>query len=116
MEFYLWGKAELEDMLHLPKNDRILFTFFGISLVTRRRSRSTEIRFTVNNKNKLFSAFLESRSDIRQFCCGTPTMNTIHTRANYKDFDKYPRRKEFEAAEYHARGLVAKNSETLLRI
>ncbi|WP_271672990.1 hypothetical protein [Bradyrhizobium sp. CCBAU 51627] len=23
MEFYLWGKAELEDMLHLPKNDRI---------------------------------------------------------------------------------------------
>ena len=35
MEFYLWGKAELEDMLHLPKNDRILFTFFGISLVSK---------------------------------------------------------------------------------
>jgi hypothetical protein len=31
MEFYQWGKAELEDMLHQPKNDRILFTFFGIS-------------------------------------------------------------------------------------
>jgi len=29
MEFYLWGKAELEDMLHQPKNDRILFTFLG---------------------------------------------------------------------------------------
>ena len=54
MEFYLWGKAELEDMLHFPKNDRILFTFFGVSLVSKRRSRSTEIRFYVNNKNKLY--------------------------------------------------------------
>ena len=55
MEFYLWGKPELEDMLHLPKNDRILFTFFGISIVSKNRSRSTEIRFSVNNKNKLIS-------------------------------------------------------------
>ena len=47
MEFYLWGRPELEDMLHLPKNDRILFTFFGISLVSRRRSRSTEVRVSV---------------------------------------------------------------------
>ncbi len=54
MEFQLWGKAELEDMLCQPKNDHILFTFFGISLVTRRRSRSTEIRKIVTNKNKLF--------------------------------------------------------------
>ena len=30
MEFYLWGRAELDGMLLLPKNDRILFTFFGI--------------------------------------------------------------------------------------
>ena len=57
MEFYLWGKPELEDMLHQPKNDRILFTFFGISLVSRRRSRSTEIRFAVTNKNKLYRIF-----------------------------------------------------------
>ena len=54
MEFYLWGKAELEDMLHLPKNDRILFTFFGISLVSKRRSRATEVRSTISIKNKLF--------------------------------------------------------------
>ena len=33
MGFYLRRKAALEGMLHLPKNDRILFTFFGISLV-----------------------------------------------------------------------------------
>lgn len=53
MEFYLWGKAELEDMLHLPKNDRILFTFFGISLVSKKKAKTTEIRSTINIKNKL---------------------------------------------------------------
>jgi Restriction endonuclease len=53
MEFYLWGRAALEDMLHMPKNDRVLFTFFGISLVTRRRSRATDIRAIVARKNKL---------------------------------------------------------------
>jgi hypothetical protein len=53
MEFYVWGSPELEDMLHLPKNDRILFTFFGISLVSRRRSRATEVRNAVIVKNKL---------------------------------------------------------------
>jgi hypothetical protein len=60
LEFYLWGRAALEDMLHLPKNDHILFTFFGISLVSRRKSRSTEIRAVVNTKNKLFKLFGEN--------------------------------------------------------
>src|SRR5262249_16046892 len=27
-EFHLFGRAELEDMLYMPKNDRILFAFF----------------------------------------------------------------------------------------
>lgn len=53
MEFFLWGKAELEDMLHLPKNDRILFTFFGISLISKRKARATDIRASVITKNKL---------------------------------------------------------------
>ena len=34
MEFYLWGAGELEDMLYQPKNDHILFAFFGISLTS----------------------------------------------------------------------------------
>ncbi|WP_442588466.1 hypothetical protein ACSBL2_20715 [Pedobacter sp. AW31-3R] len=53
MEFYLWGKAELEDQLVLPKNDRILFTFFGISLVNKRQRKTTEVRSTIAVKNKL---------------------------------------------------------------
>src|SRR5207249_1731695 len=48
MEFYLWGAGELEDMLYQPKNDHVLFAFFGISLMSRRRSRTTEIRAAVN--------------------------------------------------------------------
>ena len=53
-ECYLWGRAELEDSLLIPKNDHILFTFFGISLSVRRRTRTSEVKFKVNNKNKLF--------------------------------------------------------------
>jgi hypothetical protein len=60
MEFYLWGKAELEDMLHLPKNDRILFTFFGVSLISKKRAKTSEIRATVNIKNKLTRAIENS--------------------------------------------------------
>lgn len=43
-EFQLWGKAELEDMLFQPKNDHLLFAYFGISLQTRKRSKQTELR------------------------------------------------------------------------
>jgi hypothetical protein len=59
MEFYLWGKAELEDMLHMPKYDRILFTFFGISLVSKKRSKVSEIRSLVTIKNKLYKVLGE---------------------------------------------------------
>ena len=105
MEFYLWGKAELEDMLHQPKNDRILFTFFGISLVTRRRSRSTEIRFAVNNKNKLFRTLGE---EIGHSSVLLRDANDEHYpyKGHYKDFDKRPRWKEYTAEEYHPHGLV----------
>jgi hypothetical protein len=42
-EWHLWGKAELEDQLFQPKNDNLLFAYFGISLSIRRRSRKSEI-------------------------------------------------------------------------
>ncbi len=63
MEFYLWGKAELEDKLYLPKNDRILFTFFGISFFTQRKSRITEQRRIVTIKNKLIKLFGDNSFD-----------------------------------------------------
>lgn len=52
-EFYIWGKAEIEDQLYLPKNDHLLFAYFGISLQIRRRSLKTDIRTKLSLKKKL---------------------------------------------------------------
>jgi hypothetical protein len=37
-EFYLWGKADIEDLLYQPKNDHLLYVYFGISLQTQKPS------------------------------------------------------------------------------
>ncbi len=52
-EAYLWGKAEIEDMLFQPKNDALLFSYFGISLRVRHRSLRTEIRTRLATKRKV---------------------------------------------------------------
>jgi hypothetical protein len=107
MEFYLWGKPELEGMLHLPKNDRILFTFFGISLVSRRRSRSTEIRGKVTAKNKLLRILGEGTG---YWPVLLRDSNDEHYpyESRYPDFDKNPRWKQFEAMQIHAHGLIVR--------
>lgn len=51
-EAYLWGKGELEDMLYQPKNDDVLFTFFGVSKRIRRRSLSDQVRRRLTMKRK----------------------------------------------------------------
>jgi hypothetical protein len=48
----LWGKAEIEDQLFQPKNDHLLFAYFGVSLQMRRRSLKTEIRARLAMKRK----------------------------------------------------------------
>lgn len=52
-EFYLWGKAELEDKLFQPKNDHLLFAYFGISLQVRRRSAASLTRARLAMKRRL---------------------------------------------------------------
>jgi hypothetical protein len=37
-EFHLWGKADIEDSLYRPKNDHLLYAYFGISLQGQRPS------------------------------------------------------------------------------
>jgi len=105
MEFYLWGRATLEDMLHQPKNDHILFTFFGISLVSRRRSRATEIRATVGAKNKLLKLLGEHPDLCPVLLRDT---NDVHYpfEAEYKDFKERPRWREYAVVEMHPLGLV----------
>jgi hypothetical protein len=105
MEFYLWGKAELEDMLHLPKNDRILFTFFGISLVSRRRSRATEVRSIVSIKNKVMGALGEGHSLHQQVLVRDLKDDKYPFKEQYPDFEKFPRWREFKAESYHPLGV-----------
>ncbi|MBP1096530.1 hypothetical protein [Bradyrhizobium diazoefficiens] len=51
-EAYLWGKGEVEDMLFQPKNDHLLFAYFGVSLQMRRRQLKTDIRAKLATKRK----------------------------------------------------------------
>jgi hypothetical protein len=54
-EGHVWGKADLEDVLFLPKYDHLLFAYFNISLQVRRRSLQTELRSRLAMKRKLVS-------------------------------------------------------------
>jgi hypothetical protein len=91
MEFHLWGEAALEDMLHMPKFDRILFTFFGISLVTKKRNRSTEIRSIVATKNKLFKVFEEKSNELNEILFRDINDTNYPKENAYPDFSKNPR-------------------------
>jgi len=109
MEFHIWGRSELEDMLYMPKNDHILFAFFGISLVTRKRSRSTEIRFAINNKNKLLRALSggnHSRTLRESILVRDYNDTNYPWKAKYKDFDKKPLWGEHIVIDYHPKGLI----------
>ena len=52
-EFYLWGRADLEDLLFQPKNDYLLFAYFGISLQIRKRSQKSQLLNVLSLKRKL---------------------------------------------------------------
>lgn len=52
-EIHIWGKAEIEDQLYQPKNDNLLFAYFGISLQIRKQSLTTQLRRTTTLKRKI---------------------------------------------------------------
>ncbi|MHC2575990.1 hypothetical protein ACVI1J_002296 [Bradyrhizobium diazoefficiens] len=63
-EAVIWGKGELEDQLYQPKNDNLLFAYFGISLTIRRRSQVTQIRAEIATKRKLMKTVGKSSTEI----------------------------------------------------
>lgn len=63
-EAILWGKGEIEDMLFQPKNDNLLFAYFGISLSIRRRNQATQIRADIATKRKLKRTVLHSSAEV----------------------------------------------------
>ena len=52
-EWYLWGKADLEDLLFRPENDHLLFAYFGVSLIIRRRGVRSQLRTKLAAKRKV---------------------------------------------------------------
>lgn len=52
-EIHLWGKAEIEDQLYQPKNDNLLFAYFGVSLQVRRQAQATQLRRTTTLKRRI---------------------------------------------------------------
>ncbi len=107
MEFYLWGKAELEDMLHMPKYDRILFTFFGLSLVSKRRSRTTEIRSIITIKNKLYKLLGDPEIHHNVPILIRDINDTKYPyKEEYPDFGTKPRWGVYTFAENHVRGIL----------
>ena len=113
MEYYLWGKAELEDMLHLPKNDRTLFAFFGISLVSRRRSRSTEIRSIISVKNKLFRVLGEGDNIYKEILLRDLKDTKYPYKKEYNDFASKPRWKKYIVFSNHPLGICCHIKEYL---
>ena len=110
MEFYLWGRAALEDMLHLPRYDRILFTFFGISLVMRRRSRATDIRTVVARKNKLMRTLGDDPHRKRILARDTADSHYPYN-SKYDDLERHPRWRAYHTAGLDPRGLVVTVAE-----
>jgi hypothetical protein len=52
-EVHLWGKAEIEDQLFQPKNDNLLFAYFGFSLRIRKQSVASGLRRITTLKRKI---------------------------------------------------------------
>ena len=50
---HLWGRSELEDLLHQPENDHLLFAYFGFSSAIRQRTKRTELRSQIATKKRL---------------------------------------------------------------
>ncbi|MDG3821086.1 hypothetical protein L5B88_29235 [Pseudomonas aeruginosa] len=63
-EVHIWGRGELEDMLFQPKNDNLLFAYFGISVAIRRRTQSTQLRAEIATKRKLKRTIMTSSAEV----------------------------------------------------
>jgi Restriction endonuclease len=107
-EVQIWGKAELEDMLFQPKNDHLLFAYFGISLLIRRRSLRTQIRSKLSMKRKAMSVLGDLRSNFpdRQVLIRDANGSSYPFKTD--DFDKNPTwRVAFFSGHYYD-GIICK--------
>lgn len=97
-ECHLWGKAELEDMLFQPKNDHLLFAYFGFSLAIRRRSLRAEVRSRLAMKRKAHRHLKEHSG--QNVLLRDPRANKYPYSGSVPDFDSRPPWKVFEFEEF----------------
>ena len=102
----------------MPQNDEILFTFFGLSLSPRRRSRVSEIKFGLNNKNKLLKLIFGNEKIYSQqavprkaFLLRDIKDERYPYESQYKTFEMDRRWEEHDVVDVTPRGLIFKIRE-----
>jgi len=105
-ECYLWGKAELEDMLFQPKNDNLLFAYFGISLSIRKRSLKTKINSRLTIKRKIVKCLGDiNHRSFSSVLLRDPSENRYPYKKDVPDFDKHPTWKVYYFIGHRYNGL-----------
>ncbi|MCU7843128.1 MAG: restriction endonuclease [Candidatus Thiodiazotropha sp. (ex Monitilora ramsayi)] len=105
-EFYLWGKAELEDMLYLPKNDHLLFGYFGISIQINKRSTKTILRSRLATKRQV----IRHIGDIEDYGHSLVLLRDTDTdkypySGDVADFDEKPLWRVYEFLGHYENGI-----------
>ncbi len=105
-EFQIWGKAELEDILFQPKNDHLLFAYFGFSLAHRRRSLKTQIRSKLSMKRKIINNIGGINNRYHQDVLIRDAHDTCYPyKKEIKDFDKKPKWWPFTFVGHYHNGI-----------
>ena len=103
-EWHLWGKAELEDFLYQPRNDSLLFAYFGVSLTIRRRSQKTELRARLAIKHKAHR-ILTGRSNATMLL-RDPNATAYPNSTEIPNFETHPHWIVAQYAGLHHSGLL----------
>jgi len=105
-EFYVWGRGELEDLLFLPKNDHLLFAYFGISLQIRQRSNRTRIRSILSVKRQLAKHVANVNSFAHQdVLIRDPDAVEYPYAKKISEFNRLPKWKVYQCVGHYSEGL-----------
>jgi hypothetical protein len=104
-EIHVWGRAELEDMLFQPKNDHLLFAYFGISLAIRRRAIRTDLRSKLFMKRKAISTLGDIRRESRKAVLLRDATDTSYPHKG-REFEKNPRWRHADFVRHYSGGIV----------
>jgi hypothetical protein len=114
-DVHLWGKGELEDRLFRPENDSLLYAYFGISLLTRRRTKRTYLRSKLATKKRLVSVLGPVDQDFYQEVLLRDSEDTTYPHKE-EGFDLRPRWRAVYCAGHYWDGLLIQTRRSLAYI